>query len=124
MFILCNTSLIPDSVSFFLVFSLSSANVVRSIGLSVSPLLVGYLLEKSDSFVFSLPFIIAGVLKCIYDVLLYWSFSSQSNDSSATSSYSAVPTTTSIQNDTTAMSKIDQQLADDEEELRRSLTRK
>jgi MFS family permease len=51
-------------------------NIVRSIGLAVSPLLAGYLLsDPSNTLLFSLPFIIAGGLKCLYDILLYISFS-------------------------------------------------
>ena len=50
-------------------------NIVRSIGLAVSPLLAGYLLSRPDNlWLFSLPFIISGGLKCLYDVLLYLSF--------------------------------------------------
>jgi len=50
-------------------------NLVRSIGLSVSPLLAGYLLEQTDNaWLFSMPFIFAGGLKCLYDLLLFFSF--------------------------------------------------
>jgi len=50
-------------------------NIVRSIGLSLSPLIAGYLQDAgTESFLFRLPFIIAGTLKCIYDILLYTSF--------------------------------------------------
>ena len=50
-------------------------NIVRSIGLSISPIFVGYLLaDPSNRTLFGLPFIISGVLKCLYDILLYISF--------------------------------------------------
>ena len=50
-------------------------NIVRSIGLAVSPLLAGYLLsDPNNTLLFSLPFVISGGLKCVYDVLLYASF--------------------------------------------------
>ena len=50
-------------------------NIVRSVGLAVSPLLAGYLLtDPGNTLLFSLPFIIAGGLKCLYDILLYISF--------------------------------------------------
>ena len=50
-------------------------NIVRSLGLAVSPLLAGYLLQDPNNvWLFSLPFILAGGLKCIYDILLYASF--------------------------------------------------
>jgi hypothetical protein len=50
-------------------------NIVRSIGRALSPLLVGYLLQDpTNTLIFSLPFIIAGSLKCIYDIALYISF--------------------------------------------------
>ena len=50
-------------------------NVVRSIGLSLSPILAGFLLaDPSNHIRFALPFILAGGLKCLYDVLLYVSF--------------------------------------------------
>ena len=41
----------------------------------MSPLIAGYLQDSGPgSFLFKLPFIIAGTLKCIYDILLYVSF--------------------------------------------------
>ena len=50
-------------------------NIVRSIGLAVSPLLAGYLLQDpSNTLLFSAPFVISGGLKCLYDILLYLSF--------------------------------------------------
>ncbi|CAF0953254.1 unnamed protein product [Didymodactylos carnosus] len=50
-------------------------NIVRSVGLSLSPLIAGYLLkDPSNTLLFSLPFIISGTLKCLYDILLYLSF--------------------------------------------------
>lgn len=50
-------------------------NLVRSIGLSISPMFVGYLLQDSrQNMLFSLPFIIGGGLKLFYDILLYFSF--------------------------------------------------
>lgn len=52
-------------------------NLVRSIGFSISPIIVGYLLKDStNEILFSLPFTIAGVLKLIYDILLYLTFRS------------------------------------------------
>jgi len=50
-------------------------NLIRSIGFSLSPVLVGYLLKDStNQILFSSPFIIAGGLKLIYDILLYLTF--------------------------------------------------
>ena len=50
-------------------------NIVRSIGLSVSPLFVGYLLsDPNNRLLFGMPFIVSGVLKCLYDILLYTAF--------------------------------------------------
>jgi MFS family permease len=50
-------------------------NIVRSVGLSISPLLVGLLLENQNNYwMFSAPFFIAGALKIVYDVLLYVAF--------------------------------------------------
>lgn len=50
-------------------------NLIRSIGFSISPMIVGYLLKDStNKLLFSSPFIIAGGLKLIYDVLLYLTF--------------------------------------------------
>jgi len=50
-------------------------SIVRSVGLSLSPLLAGYLLSHPDNkLLFGLPFVVAGALKCVYDVLLYWAF--------------------------------------------------
>lgn len=46
--------------------------VVRSAGLSVSPIIAGYLLQHS--WLFAAPFMIAGGLKCFYDILLFLSF--------------------------------------------------
>jgi MFS family permease len=46
--------------------------IARSVGMSLAPLLLGYLSSQPHSnLLFSSPFIIAGVLKCIYDVTLY-----------------------------------------------------
>ncbi|CAF3790882.1 unnamed protein product [Rotaria sp. Silwood1] len=50
-------------------------NLVRSVGLSISPMIVGYLLQDSQKTVlFALPFVIGGGLKLFYDILLYVSF--------------------------------------------------
>ena len=50
-------------------------NIVRSVGLAVSPLLAGYLLsDPKNMYLFALPFVISGGLKCLYDILLYVSF--------------------------------------------------
>lgn len=50
-------------------------SIVRSVGLSLSPLLAGYLLARPDNrVIFAMPFILAGGLKCLYDILLYLSF--------------------------------------------------
>jgi len=46
-------------------------NLARSLGLSLAPLFVGYLARNPHSFNFELPFIIAGALKCVYDIILY-----------------------------------------------------
>ncbi|CAF0877554.1 unnamed protein product [Adineta steineri] len=52
-------------------------NLVRSIGFSISPIIGGYLLKDStNQILFSSPFIIAGGLKLIYDILLYLTFRS------------------------------------------------
>jgi MFS family permease len=52
-------------------------NLIRSIGFSISPVIVGYLLkDSSNQILFSSPFIIAGGLKLIYDILLYLTFRS------------------------------------------------
>lgn len=56
-------------------------SVVRSIGLSVSPILTGYLIaDPTNHFRFSLIFILAGVIKSTYDILLYLSFRASSGD--------------------------------------------
>ncbi|CAF1492469.1 unnamed protein product [Adineta ricciae] len=50
-------------------------NLVRSVGLSISPMIVGYLLQDSRKpLLFALPFVIGGGLKLLYDILLYFSF--------------------------------------------------
>lgn len=46
--------------------------IARSIGASISPSFAGALL--SNSMFFGAPFLVAGGLKVIYDLLLYWSF--------------------------------------------------
>jgi len=46
--------------------------LVRNIGVSLAPVLVGYLSENPKSWMFTLPFIISGILKCVYDVTLYF----------------------------------------------------
>jgi MFS family permease len=46
--------------------------IARSIGASISPSFAGALL--SNSMLFGAPFLVAGGLKVIYDLLLYWSF--------------------------------------------------
>ena len=52
-------------------------NLVRSIGFSISPIIVGHLIKDStNKILFSSPFIIAGGLKLIYDILLYLTFRS------------------------------------------------
>ncbi len=52
-------------------------NLVRSIGFSISPIIVGHLNKDStNQILFSSPFIIAGGLKLIYDILLYLTFRS------------------------------------------------
>jgi len=48
-------------------------NLIRSVGLSISPLLVGYLLQNPNSWLFSVPYFIAGGLKIVYDIALYFS---------------------------------------------------
>lgn len=50
----------------------SITNMSRNIALSISPALIGFIIPFS-SFVF-LPFIIGGVLKVVYDFLLFYSF--------------------------------------------------
>jgi len=48
------------------------ANVMRAVGMSISPQLVGYFLGyNSTSLMFGMPFIAAGVSKLLYDILLY-----------------------------------------------------
>ena len=65
-------------------------NIVRSLGLAVSPLLAGYLLsDPSNVWVFGLPFVISGGLKCLYDVLLYISFTA-SQRSGGSGTYGAI----------------------------------
>ncbi|CAF3334711.1 unnamed protein product [Rotaria socialis] len=50
-------------------------NLVRSVGLSISPIIVGYLLQDSKNpILFASPFVIGGGLKLLYDILLYVSF--------------------------------------------------
>jgi MFS family permease len=52
-------------------------NLVRSLGMSLAPLLVGYMTPTPGSSnvgmltIFSLPWIISGLLKIVYDLLLY-----------------------------------------------------
>ena len=47
-------------------------NIVRSLGASLSPLLLGYLSSAPvDSWVFSSPWVIAGFTKIAYDIILY-----------------------------------------------------
>ena len=78
--------------------------MVRSVGLSLSPLFVGYLLANPEnSVLFGAPFVISGALKCLYDILLYISFRLSKHESTTTNdtikpavqstSYQAVPTT-------------------------------
>lgn len=46
--------------------------IARSVGMSLAPLAVGYLSTKPvGSTLFDSPFMIAGVIKCFYDVILY-----------------------------------------------------
>jgi MFS family permease len=48
------------------------AGIARSVGAAGAPLVVGYLSSlPKDSLWFSSPWVIAGVLKCAYDVMLY-----------------------------------------------------
>jgi MFS family permease len=55
--------------------ALGVTGMSRSIGIALSPLLVGYLLaDPGNIWRFSSPFIISGVIKCIYDALLYSRF--------------------------------------------------
>jgi MFS family permease len=50
-------------------------SIVRSVGLGFSPLLAGHLLaHPKNKLLFGMPFIVAGGLKCLYDVLLYVAF--------------------------------------------------
>ena len=51
-------------------------NIVRSLGMSLAPLLLGYLSagQPRTGFRFSSPWLISGVLKCVYDVGLYTSY--------------------------------------------------
>lgn len=50
-------------------------NIVRSIGVALSPLLVGYLIKDPNNYwMFSAPFIVAGGLKIFYDIALFISF--------------------------------------------------
>jgi MFS family permease len=66
-------------------------SIVRSIGLSLSPLLAGYLLaDPNNQVLFSMPFILAGALKCIYDVLLWISFQTTTPVESGTAEYTQV----------------------------------
>ena len=59
-------------------------NIVRSVGLAVSPLLAGYFLtDPGNVWLFSLPFILSGGLKCVYDVLLYASFTASQRQQGA-----------------------------------------
>ena len=69
-------------------------NIVRSVGLSLAPLCVGYLLQDpSNRLMFGLPFIISGALKCFYDILLYIAFQwSGSNTGSNVKTSSATTT--------------------------------
>jgi len=48
-------------------------NIVRSLGMSAAPLLLGYLsaAQQRDGWVFSSPWFIAGGVKIVYDVTLY-----------------------------------------------------
>ena len=52
-------------------------NLVRSIGFALSPMVVGHLLkDPGNQILFSSPFIIAGGLKLLYDILLCLTFHS------------------------------------------------
>ena len=52
-------------------------NLVRSIGFSMSPVIVRYFMKDStNQLLFSSPFIIAGGLELVYDILLYLTFRS------------------------------------------------
>jgi predicted MFS family arabinose efflux permease len=52
-------------------------NLVRSIAFALSPMVVGYLLkDPANQVLFSSPFMIAGGLKLLYDILLYLTFHS------------------------------------------------
>ena len=68
-------------------------SIVRSIGLSASPLLAGYLLADPKSIMFSLPFIVAGVLKSLYDVLLYISFQLSKSEAGVADGKATMPYT-------------------------------
>ena len=49
--------------------------VARSVGLIVSPLLLGpFMASKPDSALFSMPFYISGVFKALYDVTVWYRF--------------------------------------------------
>jgi MFS family permease len=66
-------------------------SIVRSIGLSLSPLLAGYLLaDPSNQVLFAMPFILGGALKCIYDVLLWISFQTTTPVESGAAEYAQV----------------------------------
>jgi len=54
-------------------------NIVRTIGLTISPLLVGLMVRNPSSFWFSMPFITSGALKVLYDVTLYYLFKRSSS---------------------------------------------
>jgi len=49
-------------------------NLVRSVGLSLSPMLAAKMVENPQSFWFAMPFILSGALKCVYDVIVYLLF--------------------------------------------------
>ena len=73
-------------------------NIVRSIGLAVAPLpLAALTAAPSDSFAFSAPFFIAGVLKCIYDITLYIAFVVSSRRAAAAASDGSAGAATAVQ---------------------------
>jgi hypothetical protein len=50
-------------------------NIVRSVGLSIGLGLNGYFIQNDpNSFAFSMPFVVAGAIKIIYDVTLGFLF--------------------------------------------------
>jgi len=52
-------------------------NLVRSAGVALSPIFLSWMIrDPTNRFMFALPFIVSGSIKCLYDVLVWFAFTS------------------------------------------------